>query len=108
MATYEEIMTTGDNAPDNVIAGDLNSILIRVLNREDLKDLTHPVGPMPPTKALPPEVIDIFTRWVAGGAPNTAADAANLKPATSPPAAVTTPTQQVSPAITTPAPSGTP
>jgi mono/diheme cytochrome c family protein len=76
MATYEEVMTTGDNAPNNIIPGDPSSITIRVLNREDLKDLQYPVGPMPPTKALKPEVIDIFTRWILGGAPQTAADAA--------------------------------
>lgn len=78
MATYEELMTSGDNAPNNVIPGDINSILIRVINREDLQDLDSPVGPMPPTKALKPEIIDIFTRWIIGGAPNTAADAALL------------------------------
>jgi mono/diheme cytochrome c family protein len=76
MSTYEEIMTTGDNAPNNVIPGDPNSIMIRVLNREDLQNLEYPVGPMPPTKALKPEVIDIFTRWILGGAPQTAAEAA--------------------------------
>ena len=80
MSTYDEVMTTGDNAPNNVIPGDLNSILIRVINREDLKDLEFPVGPMPPTKALKPELIDIFTRWVMGGAPNTAAEAAEKSP----------------------------
>lgn len=79
MATYEEIMTSGDNVPNNVIPGDVNSIVIRTLNREDLKDLEYPVGPMPPTKALKPEIIDIFVRWILGGAPNTAADAAQLK-----------------------------
>lgn len=79
MATYEEIMTSGDNVPNNVIPGDVNSIVIRTLNREDLKDLEYPVGPMPPTKALKPEIIDIFVRWILGGAPNTAADAAQLR-----------------------------
>jgi hypothetical protein len=39
---------------------------------------------MPPTKALKPELIDIIQRWVAAGAPNTAADAAALSPSTSP------------------------
>ncbi len=95
MATYEEIMTSGDNAPNNVIPGDANSILVRVINREDLKDLEHPVGPMPPSKNLKPEVLDIFIRWVLGGAPNTAVDAA----------------AQSAPAATAPAPStpaGTP
>jgi len=97
MATYEEIMTSGDNAPNNVIPGDANSILVRVINREDLKDLEYPVGPMPPSKNLKPEVLDIFIRWVLGGAPNTAADAA----AQSAPAAT-------APALTTPAVTPTP
>jgi len=78
MATYEEVMTTGDNYPNNVIPGDANSILLRVIQREDLKDLDSPVGPMPPTKALKPELLDIIVRWVLAGAPNTAEDAAAL------------------------------
>ena len=52
MTTYEEVMSTGDNHPNNIIPGDPTSILLRVINREDLKDLTSPVGPMPPTKAF--------------------------------------------------------
>jgi mono/diheme cytochrome c family protein len=79
MRTYEEVMTSGENAP-SVIPGDLNSDLIRLINREELEYS----GPMPPTKALKPEVIDIFTRWVAGGAPNTAADAAAASAAAQP------------------------
>ena len=71
MGSYEEIMTSGDHVP-NVIAGDLNSNMIRMLNREDIEA----GGPMPPTKSLKPEIIEIFNRWVAGGVPNTAADAA--------------------------------
>jgi hypothetical protein len=35
-------------------------------------------GPMPPTKALKPELIDIIKRWIAAGAPNTPEDAAAL------------------------------
>jgi mono/diheme cytochrome c family protein len=72
MGTYDEVMNSGDYAP-NVIPGDLSSNLIRMINREDLGEVG---GPMPPSKALKPEIIDIFTRWVQGGAPNTAAEAA--------------------------------
>lgn len=75
MRTYEEVMQSGDNTP-NIIAGDLGSNLIRMINREEI----DAGGPMPPTKALKPELIEIFQRWVAGGAPNTAADAAALSP----------------------------
>ncbi len=86
MRTYEEIMTTGDNAP-NVIPGDLNSNLIRMINREEIEA----GGPMPPTKALKPEVVDIFTRWVAGGALRTSEEAAAASPgAVPPPGAVLT------------------
>ena len=76
MQTYEEVLTTGDHTP-NVIAGDLNSNLIRMINREEIEA----GGPMPPTKALKPELIDMITRWVLAGMPNTAADAAAASPA---------------------------
>jgi mono/diheme cytochrome c family protein len=73
MRDYNEIMTTGDNTP-NIIAGDLGSNAIRMLHREEI----DAGGPMPPTKALKPELILIWEKWVAGGAPNTAAEAAGL------------------------------
>lgn len=79
MQTYQEVMETGDNAP-NIIPGDLNSNLIRMIHREDIEA----GGPMPPTKALKDELIDILERWVLGGAPNTAADAAAAAPAEAP------------------------
>lgn len=64
MQTYEEVLTTGDNAP-NVIAGDLQSNLIRMLHREEI----DAGGPMPPTRALRPEWIEIWERWVLAGMP---------------------------------------
>jgi mono/diheme cytochrome c family protein len=76
MQTYAEVMETGDNAP-NVIPGDLNNNLIRMIHREEI----DAGGPMPPTKALKPELIEILERWVLGGAPNTADDAAAAAPA---------------------------
>lgn len=79
MGNYEETMQSGDHAP-NIIAGDLTSNLIRMLHREEIEA----GGPMPPTKALKPELIEIFERWVLGGAPNTAADAAALSPSPAP------------------------
>ena len=36
------------------------------------------IGVMPPTKALKPDVIDVFIRWVMNGMPQTAEDAAAL------------------------------
>jgi len=79
MTTYEEMMESGENFP-NVIPYDLESILILTLYREELDYLDPEVGPMPPTKALKPELIEIFERWVMGGAPNTAAEAEALSP----------------------------
>jgi len=85
MGSYDETMNSGDNAP-NIIPGDMNSNLIRMIHREDI----DAGGPMPPTKALPEDYVSIFERWIAGGAPNTAADAAAVSP-TGAGAAPTTP-----------------
>jgi mono/diheme cytochrome c family protein len=63
MSSYQSVMTSGDHAPD-VVGGDLNSNLIRMINRQKIEA----GGPMPPTKALAPEEIDIITRWVQAGA----------------------------------------
>lgn len=72
MGSYEEIMTSGDNAP-SIIAGDEASLMLKLVkNREELDS----AGPMPPNKALKPEYIDMIVRWIMAGAPNTAADAA--------------------------------
>jgi len=71
MRDYVETMETGDNAP-NVIPFDLTSNLIRMINREEI----DAGGPMPPTKALKSELIEMFERWVLAGAPNTAEEAA--------------------------------
>jgi len=89
MTTYEEVMTSGDNAP-NIIAGDLSSHMMRLLNREEL-DFS---GPMPPSRPLKPEVLAIFERWVAGGAPNTAAEAAAASAQGVPEGTQPTPTPQ--------------
>jgi mono/diheme cytochrome c family protein len=69
MQTYDEMITSGDNAP-NLIADDLNCNLIRMIHREDI----DAGGPMPPTKALKPEWVDIFERWVLAGMPESAED----------------------------------
>ena len=69
MATYQEVLASGDNAP-NLVAGDLQSNTIRMLHRE-----TIDAGrPMPPTKALAEEYIKLFENWVMNGMPETAAD----------------------------------
>lgn len=91
MRDYQEVMTSGDHAP-NVIPGDLNSNLYRMLLREEIEA----GGPMPPTKALPEAIIEIFRRWIEGGAPNTAAEAAAAG-ATAPPVPMPTPTPVTTP-----------
>jgi mono/diheme cytochrome c family protein len=75
MQTYEEMMNTGDNAP-NLVAGDLMSNTIRMLHREEI----DAGGPMPPTRALKPELIQIFERWVLNGLPETPDEAAAISP----------------------------
>ena len=75
MQTYEEMMNTGDNAP-NLVAGDLMSNTIRMLHREEI----DAGGPMPPTRALKPELIRIFERWVLNGLPETPDEAAAISP----------------------------
>ena len=75
MRDYDEMMTSGDNAP-NIIPGDLNNNLILMIERQEIEA----GGPMPPTRALKPELIDILKRWVLAGAPNTAEEAAALSP----------------------------
>lgn len=90
MRDYIETMETGDHAP-NIIPGDLNSNLILMLYREEIEA----GGPMPPTKALKQELIEIFVSWVDGGAPETAEQAAALS--TLPEAASTEESDQTTP-----------
>lgn len=64
MTDYDSVMTSGDHAP-NVIAGDLNSHLVRMLQREDVPEVG---GPMPPSRALDPKKVDVIVRWIEAGA----------------------------------------
>jgi mono/diheme cytochrome c family protein len=95
MRTYEEVMTTGDHAP-NINPGDLQSNNILMIDRQEIEA----GGPMPPTKALKPELIDIIKRWVAAGAPNTAEEAAALAAPAAPAAPEITATPEGTPAAT--------
>jgi len=80
MTTYEEILTTGDNVDHNLIPGDMNSYLLQVIQEHPILDENgdEVVGVMPPTKALKPNVIDVFIRWVMNGMPKTAEEAGSL------------------------------
>jgi menaquinol-cytochrome c reductase cytochrome b/c subunit len=102
MDNYENTINTGDHAP-NLIAGDLLCNTMQMLNRVEGLEAGNP---MPPTRALPPELIAIYQAWIMAGMPNTAADAAAL---TAPvPAANTTaypaPSESVTPESITPTP----
>jgi mono/diheme cytochrome c family protein len=90
MGSYEEMLTTGDDAP-NLIAGDLDSNLIRSIHREE----TDEWGPMPPSKPLKDEWIVIFERWVLAGMPETPADLPTPMPQETEPAGEVTPEPEV-------------
>jgi mono/diheme cytochrome c family protein len=76
MGTYQEILTTGDNAANNLIAGDLNSYLTLTIHGEEIFDENGEriVQQMPPTKLMKDEYISIFETWVLNGMPETIAD----------------------------------
>ena len=82
MTSYEEILTTGDNVEFNIIAGDETSYLLQVIQEHAIMNPEKPdeelIGVMPPTKALKPDVVDAFMRWIMNGMPQTADDAAAL------------------------------
>jgi mono/diheme cytochrome c family protein len=82
MTTYEEILNTGDNKDQNVIAGDEDSYLLQVIQGQPIPDPKDPskelIRKMPPNGQLKPEYIDVFIRWIMNGMPRTAEDAAKL------------------------------
>jgi mono/diheme cytochrome c family protein len=81
MGSYQEILTTGDNAENNLVSGDLNSYLIQTINAISILDPTtgeELIQQMPPTKLMKDEYINIFETWVLNGMPETAADAEAL------------------------------
>jgi mono/diheme cytochrome c family protein len=82
MTTYEEILTTGDNVANNVIVGDENSYLLQVIQETPIMNPEKPdeelIGVMPPSRALKPNVIDVWIRWIMNGMPRTAEEAAAL------------------------------
>jgi len=75
MTSYEEIMNSGDHAPVIIPGDPENSIFMKLIRREKL-DFSRP---MPPTKPLPEDVIEIFERWIAAGAPKTAEEADQIE-----------------------------
>jgi len=77
MDTYDNIVLSGDDGP-NVVAGDPNSSLLRVIQGHPILDDKGEqiIGVMPPNRALKQNVVDVFVRWVMAGMPRTAADSA--------------------------------
>ncbi len=88
MGTYQEMLTTGDNAGENLIAGDLDSYLIRTINGESILDENGEeiIQQMPPTKLIKDEYVHIFEVWVLNGMPESAeeAEALGLEPTPEP------------------------
>ncbi len=82
MTSYEEILTTGENVEKNIIAGDMNSYFLQVIQETPIMDPANPtkalIGVMPPKSVLKPNVVDVFVRWIMNGMPQTAEDAAKL------------------------------
>ncbi|MBI5842870.1 MAG: c-type cytochrome [Chloroflexi bacterium] len=92
MTSYEEILTTGDNVANNIIAGDENSYLLQVIQEHPIMNPEKPdeelIRVMPLNRTLKPNIVDVFIRWIMNGMPQTAEEAATLS---------TTPTPAVTP-----------
>jgi mono/diheme cytochrome c family protein len=81
MQSYQEMLSTGDNEANNLIAGDLNSYLILTINGENVLDPDtgeEIIQQMPPTKLMKDEYINLYEIWVQNGMPESAADAEEL------------------------------
>jgi mono/diheme cytochrome c family protein len=96
MTSYNEILTTGDNAKNDIIPGDETSYLLQVIQGQHIMDPKDPskemIRVMPLTSKLKPNVVDVFVRWIMNGTPQTAEEAAALYVApTAEPVATATP-----------------
>jgi mono/diheme cytochrome c family protein len=80
MTSYEEMLTTGENAEHNIIAGDMDSYLLQSIQQTPLLDENGEeiIGVMPPSYTLKADVIDAWVRWIMNGMPQTAEEAAAL------------------------------
>jgi len=83
--TYEEMLTSGDNAPV-ITAGDPESLLLQLINGHEGTDpkTGKTIRQMPPTRLLNQQFIDMLTRWILNGMPRTAGEAAALSPTPAP------------------------
>ena len=77
--SYQEMLTSGDNAPV-IAAGDPESLILKLINGQEGTDPVtgKTIRQMPPTKLLDPKYVDMLTRWVMAGMPQTAEQAAAL------------------------------
>ena len=79
MDTYDHMLKTGDQGP-NLVAGDSNSNLLKVIQGTPIPDPKNPtqtlIRAMPPNQKLSANIIDVFNRWASAGMPKTADDAA--------------------------------
>jgi mono/diheme cytochrome c family protein len=76
MTTYEEILTTGENADFNIITGEnyADSYLLLTIQETPILDENGQeiIGVMPPKSVLKPDVVDAWIRWIMNGVPETA------------------------------------
>ena len=93
MTSYTEMLNSGDNNPV-ISAGDPQSLLLKLINGHEGTDpkTGETIRQMPPTKLLDQQYIDMLTRWIMAGMPQTAQDAAKLTPPSTMPSAAPAPT----------------
>jgi mono/diheme cytochrome c family protein len=79
LTSYAEMLNSGDNNPV-IAAGDPQSLLLRLITGHTGTDpkTGQAIRQMPPTKLLDQQYIDMLTRWIMAGMPQTAQDAAKV------------------------------
>jgi mono/diheme cytochrome c family protein len=105
MTSYDEMLHSGDNTPV-LTAGDANSLMLQLISGHESTDpkTGNKIRQMPPTKLLGSQYIDVLTRWIMAGMPQTADEAAKLSPTATPgtpgPLPLPTPTPASTPTAT--------
>ena len=82
MTSYEEILTTGENAEFNIIPGEdyEQSYLLITIQETPILDENGEeiIGVMPPKSVLKPDVVNVWQLWILNGMPETTEEAAAL------------------------------
>jgi len=82
MTSYEEILTTGENAEFNIIPGEdyEQSYLLITIQETPILDENGEeiIGVMPPKSVLKADVVNVWQLWILNGMPETAEEAAAL------------------------------